>query len=56
MRKLRKTNHCELKWRECNKYLGSLAIEDGRDKREIKTRIAMGREAFNNLERVLRDT
>ena len=37
------------------KYLGSIITEDGRDVREIKSRIAMARCAFNNLERVLKD-
>ena len=38
------------------KYLRTLVTEDGRDEKEIKARKAMAREAFNNLERVLRDT
>jgi len=38
------------------KYLRTLVTEDGRDEKEIKARIATAREAFNNLEKVLRDT
>jgi len=32
---------------ECFKYLGSLLTNDGRCKREIKSRIAMAKAAFN---------
>lgn len=37
------------------KYLGSKITADGRDVEEIKTRLGMARNAFNNMERVLRD-
>lgn len=37
------------------KYLGSVVTGNGKDKQEIKTRRAMARSTFNNMENVLRD-
>lgn len=37
------------------KYLGAIITCDGRDSEEIRTRLGTARNAFNNLERVLRD-
>lgn len=37
------------------KYLGSTVTDDGKDDQEIRIRIAAARNAFNNIERVLRD-
>ena len=37
------------------RYLGALITNDGRDVKEIKTRIGMAKQAFNNLERVLKN-
>ena len=36
------------------KYLGVTITEDGKDDEEIKTRIAMAKSAYYNLERVLK--
>jgi len=58
LRKSRRINRCGVQLKQIGmyKYLGTLVTEDGRDEREVKARIAMAREAFNNLEWVLRDT
>ena len=45
----------QLQQAESYKYLGTIIDADGKDGSEIKTRIAMARKAFKNIERVLKD-
>lgn len=51
-----KVQHEELEQVTSFRYLGTIISEDGRDEKEIWTRIAMARGAFTNLDRILKDS